>query len=330
MSRRKVALILLTVGAVLLPLRSPAPLVYTPGEGWTYEAVGEVGRWKRQRAKDQLDVAHEAFDQKDYKIALKASQYLVRTWPLSDYAADAQYLAGRSYEARHDDEKAFKAYQKVLENYPRSEKLNEVLQRQYQIALRFLGGQRFKLWGLIPFLPDMEKTAGLFEQIVKSGPYSSVAPDAQLSIGTAHEKRREYTEAVAAYERAADRYNDQPVIASEATYRAGLAYTKQARTAEYDQGTAGQAIATFNDFINLYPDDKRVPEAKRLIATLKEEQARGSFQTAAFYAKSKKWKGALIYYNEVLLQAPSSQYATQARERIDEIKKRMPVASLTP
>ena len=323
MSRRTIALLLLTAGAALLPLRSPAPLVYTPGEGWTYEAVGEVGRWKRQRAKDQLDIAREAFDQKSYSIALKASQYLVRTWPLSDYAADAQYLAGRCYEARRDDEKAFKAYQKVLETYPRSEKLNEVLQRQYQIALRFLGGQRFKLWGLFPFFPDMEKTAGLFEQIVKSGPYSSVAPDAQLSIGTAQEKRRDYTEAVAAYERAADRYNDQPVIAAEATYRAGLAYTKQARTAEYDQGTAGQAIATFKDFINLYPDDKRVPEAKRLIDTLKEEQARGSFQTATFYAKRKKWKGAMVYYNEVLLQAPLSQYATQAREQIDGIKKRV-------
>ena len=128
---------------------------------------------------------------------------------------------------------------------------------------------------------------------------------------------------VAAYERAADRYNDQPIIAAEATYRAGLAYTKQARTAEYDQGTAGQAIATFKDFINLFPDDKRVPEAKRLIDTLKEEQARGSFQTATFYASRKKWKGAMVYYNEVLLQAPLSQYATQAREQIDGIKKRV-------
>ncbi len=323
MSRRKIALILLTAGVALVPLRSPAPLVYTPGEGWTYEAVGEVGKWKRQRAKDQLDVAHEAFDQKEYKIALKSATYLVKTWPLSDYAPEAQYLVGRCQEALRNDEKAFKAYQKVFENYPKSEKLDDVLQRQYQIALRFLGGQRFKLWGIIPFFPDMEKTAGLFEQIVKSGPYSKVAPEAQLSIGSAHEKRREYIEAVAAYERAADRYNDQPAIASEAIYRAGLAYGKQARTAEYDQGTAGQAIATFTDFITLYPDDKRVPEARRFITLLKEEQARGSFQTATFYAERKKWNGALIYYNEVLLQGPSSQYAALARERIDEIKKRI-------
>lgn len=331
MSRRTIAWVLLSAGALLLlPQRSPAPLVYTPGEGWTYEAVGETGRWKRQRAKDQLEVTQEAFEQKEFKTARKSATYLVKTWPLSDFAPEAQYLMGRSQEELKNDEKAFKAYQKIFETYPKSEKLNEVLQRQYQIALRFLDGQRFKLWGLIPFMPDMERTAGLFEQIVKNGPYSPVAPNAQLSIGTAHEKRRDYVEAVAAYERAADRYNDQPKVAAEAVYRAGLAYTKQAKTAEYDQGSAGQAIATFTDFVTLFPEDERVPEARRLILVLKEEQARGSFETANFYATRKKWNGALIYYNEVLLRGPDSPYAAKARERIDEIKKRIqgqPVAS---
>jgi outer membrane assembly lipoprotein YfiO len=189
--------------------------------------------------------------------------------------------------------------------------------------LRFLAGQRFKLWGLIPLLPDMEKTAGLLATIVKNGPYSPVAPQAQLSIGTAQEKRRQYIEAVAAYELAADRYHDLPVIAADAVYRAGTAYAKQAATAEYDQGSAGQAIATFSDFMALFPEDKRVPEAKKTIGLLKEEQARGNFEIASFYAGQKKWNGALVYYNEVLLQMPNSKYATAARQQIDEIKKRV-------
>ena len=323
MSRRTLTLILIATGLVLVPLRSPAPLVYTPGEGWSYESVGAVGRWKRQRAKDQLDVAREAFDQKDFSTSLKAAKYLVKTWPLSDYAGDAQYLIGRCYEAKSSDEKAFKAYQKMIETYPKTPKLNEVLQRQYEIALRFLAGQRFKLWGVIPFMPDMEKTAGLFETIVKNGAYSPVAPQSQLSIGAAQVKRKEYMEAVTAFEVAADRYHDQPVIAADAVYRTGLAYAKQAATAEYDQGTAGQAIATFNDFIELFPNDNRVPEARKTIGLLREEQARGNFEIALFYADQKKWNGALVYYNEVLLQMPNSKYASAARQQIDQIKKRL-------
>ena len=105
------------------------------------------------------------------------------------------------------------------------------------------------------------------------------------------------------------------------SYRAGLAYQKQAQTADRDQGTAGQAIARFTDFMALYPNDPRVPQAQKIIATLRREQARGNFDIAQFYEKYKKWEGARIYYNEVLLQDPNSPYAPEARQRIDQLKQ---------
>jgi len=162
----------------------------------------------------------------------------------------------------------------------------------------------------------------MYEKIVKNGPYSEVAPQAQLKVGAAREKQRNYPLAVKAYELAADRYHDRPKIAAEALYRAGLAHKKQAQTAEYDQSAAGQAIATFTDFRTLYPDDSRVAETDKIIASLKGEQARGNFQIAKFYEKRKKWNGALVYYNEVQMQDPDSPYATEAQQRIFALKKR--------
>jgi len=323
MNRRVTVLLLLTAAVALVPFRSPAPLIYTPGEGWTYEPVGGEGKWRRARAKDQVDVAQAAFNQHDYSTALKAARHAVQTWPLSDYAPRAQYLAGRCYEAKHDDERAFKEYQKILEKYPKSEHVNEVLQRQYLIASRFLAGQRFKLYGYIPFFPSMERTADMFDKIVKSGPYSEVAPHAQLRIGAAREKQAHYPDAVSAYERAADRYHDRPPISADALYRAGIAYRKQARTAEYDQSKAGQAVAMLSDFVTLHPKDRRVSEAQRIMSVLKTEQARGSFETAKFYEKRKRWNGALVYYNEVINNDPNSAYATEARRRIDTLKRRV-------
>jgi len=321
MNRRHALLWLVTACVALMPFRSPAPLVYTPGEGWTYEPVGGEGKWRRTRAKDQMDVAQAAFDKRDYRLSLKAARHLVKTWPLSDYAPRAQYLAGRCYEAKHNDEKAFNQYQKILEKYPKSENVKEVLERQYEIAGRFLKGQRFKLWGYIPTFPSMDRTAGMFDKIVKSGPYSDVAPHAQLRIGAAREKQSQYPEAVKAYESAADRYHDRPPIAADAVYRAGIVYQKQAKTAEYDQSVAGQAIAQFTDFVTLYPDDRRVPEAQKNMTALKVEQARGNFETAKYYEKRSKWSGALVYYNEVVLHDPNSALATEARKRIEAIKQ---------
>ncbi|MDB6123135.1 MAG: repeat containing protein [Pedosphaera sp.] len=328
MKRWSLCLLLTAICVLAFPYRSPAPLVYRAGEGWTYEPVGGEGKWQRTRAKDQLDVAQAAFDKKDYSLALKAARRVVKNWPLSDFAPRAQYLAGRCYEESKQDEKAFKEYQNLLEKYPKIENYQEVLQRQYDICNRFLGGQWFKLWGYIPFFPSMDKTVEMYEKVIKNGPYSEIAPQAQMNIGTAREKQTRflnndepYVQAAKAYERAADRYHDRPKVAADALYKAALAYTRQAKTAEYDQSTAGQAIALYIDFITLYPNDSRVAEAQKTIALLKLEQARGNYEIARFYEKSKHWDSAQIYYNEVQSQNPDSPYAAISLKRISELKK---------
>jgi outer membrane protein assembly factor BamD len=321
MKRWLVRLAILVICWFALPREAPAPLVYRPGEGWTYEPVGG-GKWTRARAKDQLEVAQTAFDQKDYSLALKAARRTVRVWPLSDYAPQAQYLAGRCYEAKRQDERAFKEYQKVLEKYPKIPNYDEILHRQYEIANRYLGGQWFKLWGYVPFFPSMEKTSAMYEKVIRNGPYSEVAAQAQMNIGAAREKQSDYPLAVRAYERAADKYHDQKNVGADALYKASLAYRKQAKAAEYDQSVAGQAIATFTDFMTLHPNDPRVAEAQKIVQELKTEQARGSVEIARFYEKKKLWQGALVYYNEAVAKDPNSSYAQEAKRRIEEINKR--------
>jgi outer membrane protein assembly factor BamD (BamD/ComL family) len=333
MSFRSYRVLLIAACVLAFPLSAPAPLIYRPGEGWTYEPYGSEGKWQQPRAKDQLEVAQAAFDKKAYSLALKAAGRVVRVWPLSDYAPRAQYLVARCYEAKGKEEKAFKAYQTLLEKQPKVANCDEILQRQYQIANQFLGGKWFKLWGYIPFFPSMERTARMYADIVKTGPYNQVAPQSQLNIGTAWEKQKSfgfkappstrYPAAIQAYDTAADRYHDQPAVASEAIFRAGLAYQKQAQTPDRDPTNAGRAIAKFTDFIALYPNDPRVPQAQQAIASLKGDQARGKFDIARFYEKRKRWEGARIYYNEVLLLDPNSPYATEARQRIDQLKQRI-------
>ncbi len=324
---RSVRLLLIAVCLLAFPFRAPAPLVYRPGEGWTYEPYGGEGKWQQPRAKEQLEVAQAAFDKKAYSLALKAARRVVLVWPLSDYAPRAQYLVARCYEATGREEKAFKAYQALMEKQPKIANFDEILQRQFQIAGQYLGGKWFKLWGYIPLFPSMERTARMYGNIVKTGPYSAVAPQSQLNIGTAWEKQKtfgfktpDYPAAIQAYDTAADRYHDQPKVAAEAIFRSALAYRNEAQTPDRDQSAAGHAIARFTDFIALYPDDPRVPQAQKIIASLKDDQARGNFDIARFYEKNKKWEGARIYYNEVQQLDPNSPYTPEALRRLDQLK----------
>ena len=314
-------IVFIVVCLLAFPERSPAPLIYTPGEGWRYESVGGAG-WQKTRAKDQLEVAQAAFDKNNFSLALKAARRVVHVWPFSDYAPQAQYLLARCYEAEHEDEKAFKAYQSLLVHYPKAENCDEILKRQFLIANRYLAGQWFRIWGYVPFFSSMDKTILLYEQILKNGAYSEVAPQAQMNIGVACEKKmiKDYPAAAHAYERAADRYHDQK-LGVDALYLEGQAYNKQARTAEYDQSIAAQAIATFTDFMTLHPDDTRVPEAQKYIESLKTEQARGSFDIARYYERHRRWEAAKIYYNDAVSKDPNSKYATDAKQRVYAIKQ---------
>ena len=326
MASRLAFWILVVTLLALTPFRSPAPLVFIPGEGWYYESYGENGKWQRPRAKEQLQVAEDAFKAKNFSITLHAAHRVLRVWPLSDYAPRAEYLVGRCMEAKGKDEAAFNAYQSIIEKYPKSGEYNEVLLRQYEIANRFLGGEWFQVFNILPLYPSMDETAKLYNKIVANGPYSEVAPHAQLNLGAAREKQKDFAAAVNAYELAADRYHDQADIAADAMYRAGVAWEKQADTAEYDQGAAAKAIAAYTDFTTVYPDDKRVAAAQKAITKLKTEQVNGSFKIAQFYESNRRWAGAVVYYNDVLQLDANSPLAAQARQRIDVLKPRLQAA----
>jgi len=330
MNCRIILLFAATACVALVPFRSPAPLIYYPGEGWYYEPAGETADWVRPNAEAQLQVADQAFTNRNYSLTLRAAHRVVRVWPLSDYAPHAEYLVGRCLEVSGRDEAAFNAYQTIVEKYPHSPDYEDVLWRQYKIANRFLDGEWFRLWNTVPLYRSMDKTADMFTKIVQNGPYSDVAPHAQLRIGAAREKQEDYDNAVKAYETAADRYHDQPAIAADALFNEGVAWQKQAATAQYDQSAAQQAIAAYTDFKTLYPNDQRVPEAQNAIATLKAVQVRGSFEIAQFYEKSKtlnaqqRRAGAIVYYNEVLQLNPNSPYAAEARARLEALKPHAP------
>ncbi|MGH7942028.1 MAG: tetratricopeptide repeat protein [Limisphaerales bacterium] len=326
MSYGRAALLLFAVVVVLAPLHSPAPLIYTPGEGWYYELPGKTLTWQRSRAREQMEVAEQFFKEQDYSDALRAAYRVVHVWPLSDYAPDAEYMVGRCLEAKHRDEAAFKAYQTVIEKYPDSPRYEDVLWRQFEIANRFLGGEWIRLWNVVPFFPSMDTAANMFDEIVTNGPYSDVAPHAQLRVGVAREIQRDYPSAVDAYGMAADRYHDQQGIAADAVFRMAESYRKEAAKAEYDQSTAEQAIETYNDFITMFPNDKRVPRAQKAIVALKTQQVHGAFEVAQFYEKYHKWDGAAIYYNQVLQLDPNSPYAETARRRIEVLKPRLHVS----
>jgi tol-pal system protein YbgF len=74
--------------------------------------------------------AKQAFDQGDFELARERFQKLIKTYPKSKNADNAQFWIGEIYYQEKWYEKAILEYQKVIENYPNGNKVQSSLLKQ--------------------------------------------------------------------------------------------------------------------------------------------------------------------------------------------------------
>jgi outer membrane protein assembly factor BamD len=292
-----------------------AGLVWRPGEGWSDESGGDVSA---SSSRDQLEMAHklEAEGQRD--DALKAYKNLLRRWPLSFFAPEAQFRIGKIMEDEADFYNAFQAFQKMVQKYPSSTYFEQALAEQYRIANLYLAGEPQRIWK-IPVGPSMEKTVEMYNRIIKNAPYGTYAADCQFKIGLANEKQRKYTDAVDAYQKALDNYPGSPV-ASNAQFQIGYAWMRASTNGDYDQSAAKKAVDAFQDYLVRYPNSDKAAQAQENIQHLGQKQTQGAYNIARFYETQHDQRAAFIYYNEVVREDPNSPQAQQAKKRIQQLR----------
>src|SRR5271155_3176655 len=299
-----------------------ATLVWRPGEGWSDESGGDVSA---SSSRDQLELAHKLEAQGSRDAALKAYKALLRRWPLSFFAPEAQYRVGKILEDEGDFYTAFQAFQKMVTKYPSSDYFAQALNEQYRIANLFLAGEPQRIWK-IPVGPSMQRTIEMYQRIIKNAPYGDFAPESQFNIGLANEKLRKYTDAVDAYQTVLDNYPTSSVAAN-AQYQIGYAWMRSSQAGDYDMGAAKKAVDAFQDYLVRYPTSDKAVQAQDNILKLGQKQTQGAFDVAKFYETQHETRAAFIYYNEVVREDPNSAQAQIAKKRIQELR---PVVEALP
>src|SRR5271156_3417731 len=292
-----------------------ATLVWRPGEGWSDESGSDVSA---SSSRDQLELAHKLEAQGQRDSALKAYKGLLRRWPLSFFAPEAQFRVGKILEDEGDFYTAFQAFQKMVTKYPSSDYFEQALNEQYRIANLFLAGEPQRIWK-IPVGPSMQRTIEMYQRIIKNAPYGDYAPQCQFDIGIADEKQRKFTDAVDSYQLALDNYPTSSVAAN-AQYQIGYAWMKSSTSGDYDLGAARKATDAFQDYLVRYPNSDKAVQAQENIRRLGQKQTQGAFDIAKFYETQHQTRAAFIYYNEVVREDPNSEQAALAKKRIQELR----------
>ncbi len=324
---RKAVLILTLalLGSISAPTASQAAIIYRSTEGWSIE--GDQSSKVESSAAEQMRKAEDFEKAGDNKAALKSYRVLTKQFGLSGLAPKAQRKIGILLEKNGDLDEAFKAYSAYLEKYPRGDDFDGVVDAMFKIAKLFLDGQKSKKLLGISVGGSIERAEQMFAEILKRAPYSRLASVAQFNVGLANERQGKYPEAIAAYQAVVSKYPSD-AIAADAQYQIGYVLLAQHRDGSNDRASAQKAREAFDDFVSRYPNSEKIPQARENMATLEGGTTKGSLEIAKFYEKSKNYKAAVIYYNDVIKRQPDSPESGLAKARIEELKQKFGEDSL--
>ncbi len=267
---------------------------------------------------EQFTYAKAFYDMKSYEEATREFKKLLTSFPKAFEASEAQYYLGRIEEDKDNIYEAFLAYQKVVDKYPFSERIQEIIDRQYKIGERFMQGEKRKALGVT--LPVENPAIEIFTKVVENSTYGPLAPKAQYKLGLVLKGYMRYFEAEDAFNKVITNYPESEWVEA-AKFQIAACRAAVSRGPEYDQGSAGEAKEKFQEFVKEHPDAVLSRDAQKNIDQLNEKDAEASFETARFYEKQKAYPAAKIYYNDVIKQYPHSTWAAQAMGRLQQIEK---------
>ena len=286
----------------------------------------QTRRWVNPKtaAKDtptaQMDWAVGFFESKDYDRASKEFTRLVRSYPRSELAPGAQYLAGVSFELMRRPGAAFAAYKKVVEIYPFSGRFKDSIEREFLLAEQFFAGSRMELIGPIK-MPALDKAIEIYEHVVQHAPYGDYADKAQMRLGESFIRQQRYEEANRAFQKVVDEYPNSS-LAEKAKFNVAFCARQLSLKASYDQSATEEAIGWYEKFIAGHPDRELLGQAKESLKALQTIKAEGLSQIAHFYEVQKKPSSAAVYYREILDKYPDTDPAAQAVSKLKEFEQK--------
>ena len=215
---------------------------------------------------------------------------------------------------------AFKAYQKVIDTYPYTELVDEVIEREYKIADAFFLGKKMKIVGKWQ-IPAKDKAIEIFKAVADNAPYGKYADLAKFKAGMSYKDIQDYNSAILMFKDLIDRYPNSPVI-DKARFQLAECSKLLAVKPAYDQTPTNVARKEFEDFLKKHPDSGMAQDAEKIIDKLKSSEAENAYETGKFYEARRAPESAIIYYKDIVRNYSDTEWAIKAQERLNELEKK--------
>lgn len=231
----------------------------------------------------------------------------------NQYLAEAYRLRGDAITAAGNEYKALYDYEAVALQFPSSPEFVIALEREYEIAKRYLGGLRRKFLGI-----RMESGAPIGEELLvriqERLPKSQLAEQAAIDLADYYYRMREM-------EMAAEMYGIFLTNFPESQYRKHAMqrriYSNIARFKgpRYDAAPLIEAQYLVEGFAQTYPADAQAAGLNdALVARLDESLAAQMLDTARWYLRQKDPTSARVTLQRLLREHPGTLAASRGTE----------------
>jgi len=229
----------------------------------------------------------------------------------NDTLPQAYYLRGIARTANNDEYKALFDFEAVIRDYPETPYYQLAIEREYETALRYLGGLKQKLFGL---RVESGRPTGveIIIRVQERLPGSALAETAALELANYYYKRRELKLAAEMYEIFRENYPEstQTRFAMLREIECNIARFKGPR---YDGSGLLDAKLLIEDYRARFPAESiRSGITEGLEAWIDESAAQQALDTARWYLKTDDPTSAKFILARLIRRHPATIAADDA------------------
>ncbi len=243
---------------------------------------------------------------REYISAIGVFRNIIKSNPETELANESQMHIGKSYFLVGDYKSSFNAYEQLIEANPGTRRLQEILDREFQV-------------GLAQMERDEYGAIKVFERIIERNPLGFIAADAQVKIAECYYQLREFDQAEANFLSVMENYpNSEWVPYSQ--FRIPYCRLSNIRIQERNYDLLSKSREGFEIYLANNPQGALVGKTKEIIVEIDIAMAERDYEVGIFYLRQKRPDAAFIYFKSVMKDYPNTEWASMAEEKIKMLK----------
>jgi len=271
-----------------------------------------------------LAAGKERAEAKEWNRARRYFEAIRDRHPSSPEAEEATFLVAEMRRLQGQYQPAFQAYKDFVERYPNSRHSVAVAEAEYALGMTYLEG---RTPGFLFFGPDRAQGVPILEHMQVNFRNHSLADDALVRVADFHLADGQPELAAESYRRLLAEY-PRSEFRLGALRALATSLWRQSEGAAYDERLLLQALRAYRDYVEVAkqqeggggPQDPRIAEAERAIATVRERLAEKQLLVARLYERRNRPAAAAHYYRYCLREYPDTPHAARAAERLRRLE----------